>query len=146
VRCSTAAEVRTAAADWGTQIESAFGGLANYCFDGLLHPDDAGRRASLEWWKRAFDVATAVGAKASGGPIGGMSVADATDPKRRDQRYRGLLDFVAELSRAAKAAGLARLQVKCTPLAREIPYTVEQGKKFLKDLEGPLRNSGCAAG
>src|ERR1700722_8817001 len=33
------AEVRKAASDWGLQIESAFSGLANYCFDGLLHPD-----------------------------------------------------------------------------------------------------------
>src|SRR5260370_13237350 len=65
-----------------------------------------------------------------------MSVADATDPNRRDQRYHGLLDSVAELSRAAKASGLSRLQVECTPLAREIPYTVEQAKKFLNDLEG----------
>jgi sugar phosphate isomerase/epimerase len=136
VRRSMAAEVRKAADDWGIQIESAFSGLANYCFDGLLHPDAAGRRASLEWWKRAFDVAAAVGAKASGGPLGGMSVADATEPKRRDQRYHGLLDSVAALSGAAKACGLTRLQVECTPLAREIPYTVEQAKKFIKDLEG----------
>ena len=131
-----AAEIRKAANDWGLQIESAFSGLANYCFDGLLHPDAAGRRASLEWWKRAFDVAAEVGAKASGGPLGGMSVADASDPRRREQRYRDLLGAVVELSTVAKAAGLDRLQVECTPLAREVPYTVEQGKKFLKDLEG----------
>jgi len=136
VRHSMAADVRNAAKDWGIQIESAFSGLANYCFDGLLHPDANGRRASLEWWKRAFDVATEVGAKVSGGPLGGMSVADASDPKRRDERYRSLLDAVAELSQAAAAAGLKRLQVECTPLAREIPYTVEQGRKFMKDLEG----------
>ena len=136
VRRAMTADVRKAASDWGIQIESAFSGLANYCFDGLLHPDPGGRKASLEWWKRAFDVAAEVGAKASGGPLGGMSVADATDPKRREQRYFGLLDAVAELSRAARTAGLDRLQVECTPLAREIPYTVEQAKKFLKDLEG----------
>jgi sugar phosphate isomerase/epimerase len=136
VRRPMAAEVRKAAQDQGIRIESAFSGLANYCFDGLLHPDANGRRASLEWWKRAFDVAAEVGATASGGPLGGMSVADATDPKRRDERYHTLLDAVTELSEAAAAAGLERLQVECTPLAREIPYTVEQGRKFLQDLEG----------
>ena len=130
------AEVRKAAGDWGLEIESAFSGLANYCFDGLLHPDAAGRNVSLEWWKRAFDVAAEVGAKASGGPLGGMSVTDASDPKRREQRYHGLLDAVAELSEAARAAGLDRLQVECTPLAREIPYTVDQAKAFLSDLQG----------
>jgi len=136
VRDSMTAEIRKAAQDWGVRIESAFSGLANYCFDGLLHPSAAGRQASFEWWKRAFDVAAEVGAKASGGPLGGMSVADASDPKRREERYRGLLDAVAELSEAARAAGLERLQVECTPLAREIPYTVEQSRKFLADIEG----------
>jgi sugar phosphate isomerase/epimerase len=131
-----AAEVRRAAEDWELQIESAFSGLANYCFDGLLHPDAAGRSASLEWWKRAFDVAAEVGAKASGGPLGGMSATDACDPKRRELRYRNLLDAVAELSHLARAAGLDRLQVECTPLAREVPHTVSQAKAFLKDLEG----------
>jgi D-erythrulose 1-phosphate 3-epimerase len=136
VRQTMTAQVRNAASEWGLEIESAFSGLANYCFDGLLHPENAGRQASLEWWKRAFDVAAEVGAKASGGPLGGMSTSDYSDPERRERRYLDLLDAVAELSEAAKAAGLERLQVECTPLAREIPYTVEQSKKFLNDLEG----------
>lgn len=131
-----AAEVRKAASDWGLQIESAFSGLANYCFDGLLHPDAAGREASMEWWKRAFEVAAEIGAKASGGPLGAMSVADASHPERCARRYADLLDAVFKLSQAAKAAGLERLQVECTPLAREVPYTVEMGRKFLNDLDG----------
>src|SRR5579864_2708033 len=98
VRRSMAAEIRKAADDWGLEIESAFSGLANYCFDGLLHPDAEGRSASIEWWKRAFDVAAAVGAKASGGPLGGMSAHDSADPQRRAQRYRDLLDAVEELT------------------------------------------------
>jgi len=134
-RDAMAARVRRAAADGGLEIESAFSGLANYCFDGLLHPEAEGRSASLEWWKRAFDVAAAVGAKVSGRPLGGMSAADAADPHRRAQRYRDLLESVQELTVAAKQAGLQRLQVECTPLAREIPYTAEQSRKFLADLE-----------
>lgn len=136
LRNPMAARVKQAAENFGIEIESAFSGLANYCFDGLLHPEPEGRRASLEWWKCAFDVAAAVGAKASGGPLGGMSLADARDPKRRAQRYNDLLDAVAELTASAKASGLDRLQVECTPLAREIPYTVSQSQQFLKDLEG----------
>jgi D-erythrulose 1-phosphate 3-epimerase len=136
LRNAMASRVRKAAETWGIEIDSAFSGLANYCFDGLLHPEAEGRRASLEWWKRAFDVAAGIGAKASGGPMGGMSVADCHDPKRREQRYRDLLDSVAELTESAKTAGLQRLQVECTPLAREIPYTVSQSQQFLKELEG----------
>jgi sugar phosphate isomerase/epimerase len=62
-----AARVRAAAQSWGIEIESAFSGLANYCFDGLLHPEAGGRRASIEWWKRAFDVAVAVGQRSPAG-------------------------------------------------------------------------------
>jgi len=135
-RRSMTRDVRKAADDWGLKIESAFSGLANYCFDGLLHPDPAGRKASLEWWKRAFDVASEIGAKASGGPLGAISVSDASDPKRREQRYDDLLDSVATLSKAAKSAGLERLQVACTPLTRELLHTVDQARTFLQDLEG----------
>ena len=135
-RRSMTAEVRKAAADWGLKIDSAFSGLANYCFDGLLHADPAGRSASLEWWKRAFDVAAEIGAKASGGPLGALSALDASDPKRREQRYQDLLRAVVDLSKAAKVAGLERLQVECTPLTRELLHTVEEGKRFLQDLDG----------
>jgi D-erythrulose 1-phosphate 3-epimerase len=141
IRHAMAADVRKATTDWGIEIESAFSGLANYCFDGLLHPDPNGRRASLEWWQRAFDVAAEVGAKVSGGPLGGMNIADASDPTRRNQRYQDLLEAVEELSGTAAAAGLEKLQVECTPLAREIPYTVEQGRKFIQDLEGRCKVS-----
>jgi sugar phosphate isomerase/epimerase len=135
IRHRLAAEVRQASQNWGIRIDSAFSGLANYCFNGLLHPEAAGRQASLEWWKRAFDVAAAIGAKASGGPLGGMSVAGAADPKRREEQYRDLLHSVATLTEVAKESGLERIQVECTPLVREVPHTVAQARKFLKDLE-----------
>jgi sugar phosphate isomerase/epimerase len=130
-----AAEVRKSAADWGITVESAFSGLANYCYDGLLHPSPEGRRISVEWWKRAFAIAAEVGAEASGGPVGGMSVADASQDEKREQRYQNLLDSLEELSHVAAAAGLKRFLVECTPLAREIPYTVEQANRLTNDLE-----------
>jgi len=139
MRRSMAAEVRQAAQDFGITIESAFSGLANYCYDGLLHPDPSGRRISVEWWKRALDLAAELGAEASGGPLGAMSAAAAADPERRGQLYLNLLDLLEELTQAAAAAGLKRLLVECTPLAREVPYTVEQANRFMNDLEGRSR-------
>jgi D-erythrulose 1-phosphate 3-epimerase len=136
MRRSMAAQVRQAARDFDVTIESAFSGLANYCYDGLLHPDLSGRSISMEWWKRALDLAAELGAAASGGPLGAMSVADAADPKRRQRLYHELLDSVEQLSQAAAAAGLKRLLVECTPLAREVPFTVQQAQKFMTDLEG----------
>src|SRR5215470_11481002 len=136
MRRSMAGEVRKAARDWDIVIESAFSGLANYCYDGLLHPTPDGRSISMEWWKRAIELAAEVGAEASGGPLGGMSVTDAANPNRREQLYQSLLDSVEELSRVAAAAGLKRFLVECTPLAREVPFTVAQARKLISDLEG----------
>jgi sugar phosphate isomerase/epimerase len=136
MRRAMTAEVRTATQDFGITIESAFSGLANYCYDGLLHPNPAGRRISLEWWKRALDLAAELGAEASGGPLGAMSTAAAADPKRREQLYRSLLDSIEELTRVAAAAGLKRFLVEATPLAREVPYTFEQTNQFMSDLTG----------
>jgi len=136
MRRTMAAEVRQAAQDFGIIIESAFSGLANYCYDGLLHPDPNGRRISVEWWKRALDLAAELGAEASGGPIGAMSVMAAANAERRRQLYEGLLDSIEELSRYAATAGLKRLLVECTPLVREVPYTVQQANQFMSDLKG----------
>jgi sugar phosphate isomerase/epimerase len=133
MRRSMAAEVRQAAQDFGITIESAFSGLANYCYDGLLHPDPAGRRISVEWWKRAFDLAAELGAEASGGPVGAMSTAAAADPQRREQLYRSLLDSIEELTEAAAAAGLKRF-LGNTPLARGPP--VRAGYQVCERPEG----------
>ena len=95
LRQSLTRQVRQASEQWGIQIGSAFSGLANYCFNDLLHPDPAGRAASLEWWRRAADVAAEIGAGVIGGPLGGMSVRDAADPTRRERLYDELLDSVA---------------------------------------------------
>jgi sugar phosphate isomerase/epimerase len=136
VRRSVAAQVRQAARDWNLTIEGAFSGLANYCYDGLLHPSPDGRLISVEWWKRALELAAEIGAESSGGPLGAMSVRDAADSKRRELLYQDLLDCIEELSRVAAAAGLKRFLVECTPLAREVPYTVAQARKLISDLEG----------
>jgi sugar phosphate isomerase/epimerase len=136
MRRSMAAEVRRAARDWNITIEGAFSGLANYCYDGLLHPSPDGRLISKEWWKRALELAAEMGAESSGGPLGAMSMKDASDSKRRELLYQDLLESVEELSRVAAAAGLKRFLVECTPLTREIPYTVAQAGKLVADLEG----------
>lgn len=136
LRRTLTSQIRQAAKDWDIEIEGAFGGLANYCFDGLMHPDPAGRQISLEWWKRALDVAAEIGAKSCGGPMGAMTAQDAADSNRRKVLYNEHLESVVELSRAAKAAGVERLLVECTPVPREVPWSIEQSQQFIADLDG----------
>ena len=134
MRSALTAQVRQAAQAWEISIHSAFVGLANYTYNGLLHPDPAGRRIALEWWKRAIDVAAEVGAQAVGGPLGGMSVTDANDPQQRERRYQELMAMVGHLSEVAASAGLQEILVEPTPLTREFPHTVPQAQQLLADL------------
>ena len=76
-RRTLAARVRRAAADAGLTIHSAQLGLAWYTYNGLLHPDPAGRAIAREWWRRAAETAAEIGAPAVGGPLGALSVAEA---------------------------------------------------------------------
>ncbi len=136
MRSALIAQVRQAAKEWNIYVHSAFVGLANYTYNGLLHPDPAGRASAMEWWRRAIDVAAGIGAQAVGGPLGGMSVADASDPQLRKKRYQELLVAVSNLSDGAKGAGLKEILVEPTPLIREFPHTIAQAKQLMDDLSG----------
>ena len=133
-RAGFAARVRRAVEASGIEVHSAFVGLAAYTYNGLLHPDPAVRDAALDWWRRAIDVAAAVGASAVGGPLGGMSVADAADPEARTRHEAALLAAVRSLVDATTAAGLDTFLIEPTPLAREVPHTPEQATRLLADL------------
>ena len=133
---SMANKISQAALKWGINIESVFPGLAAYTFNNLLHPSPEGRKVSIEWWKRAVDLTAKIGAEAIGGPLGGMSVVDAANPEHKKYLYEELLKNISEITKIAKSSGIKRFLVECTPLNREIPYTIEQAKKLVTDLEG----------
>ncbi|CAA9578942.1 MAG: hypothetical protein AVDCRST_MAG33-3383 [uncultured Thermomicrobiales bacterium] len=136
LRRTRANDVRTAAAAWDIEIHSAFVGLANYTYNGLLDPDQATRHWWRQWWLNAVEVAADIGAKAVGGPLGGMSVADASDPGRRERLTDDLVESVVEIARVTKAAGLRELLIEPTPLRREIPHTPERAGELLARLDG----------
>jgi sugar phosphate isomerase/epimerase len=131
---SLARQIREISSRFNIDIHSAFVGLANYTYNGLLHPLAEGRAASLEWWRRAVLLAAELGAKAIGGPLGGLSVADASDPARQQALYAKMLEAVRTITVWVKEAGLAEFLIEPTPLVREFPHTVEQAKQLLKDL------------
>lgn len=115
-------------------IHSAYVGLAHYVPSGLLDPDPDARRVALRWWRRAIEVTAALGARAVGGPLGTISVADFGDPAAREERYRDLLDAVDLISRDATNAGLSDVLIEPTPIAREFPATIDQCQRLLADL------------
>ena len=133
------ARTRAAADEYGIRIHSAQVGLANYTYNGLLHPDPDARAAAVEWWRRAIDVAVDLGCVGMGGPVGAMTVPELAQGDVRERRYAELLDTMAELSEHAKTAGLASLLVEPTPLVREIPSSIAESERLARDLE-----SNCA--
>jgi sugar phosphate isomerase/epimerase len=137
-----AARARAAADEYGISIHSAQVGLAKYTYNGLLHPDPYARAASVEWWRRAFRVAAALGASAMGGPLGALSVPELEEPGMRERRYGELVETLHALAEDARAAGLEALLVEPTPLPREIPSSIAESVRLASDLEGaavPLR-------
>lgn len=139
-----AARVRSAAEANGLTLHSAFVGLAAYTYNALLHPDPAGREAAKRWFQRAIDRAAEMGARAVGGPVGGLSVVDASRLDIRRARYAELLETLAELADYAKGQELEALLIEPTPLPREMPWTVEEAQTLLADLgETPIPIRYC---
>ena len=139
---SLAARARKAADEQGIAIHSAQVGLAKYTYNGLLHPDPDARSASVEWWRRAFQVAAELGASAMGGPLGALSIPELHEPGLRERRYGELVETLRGLAADAQAAGLEALLVEPTPVPREIPSSIAESVRLAADLAGaavPLR-------
>jgi sugar phosphate isomerase/epimerase len=137
-RRALAEKVRRAVDDHRLTMHSAQLGLAWYTYNGLLHPDPAGRAVAKEWWRRAAQTAAEIGAPAMGGPLGALSVAQAAEHSSWDSRYAALLDDVVAASEAAAEVGLRALLVEPTPLPRELPHSIEQARQLADDLQGRL--------
>ncbi|MBI1758170.1 MAG: TIM barrel protein [Actinobacteria bacterium] len=129
---------RTAAAAQAhdLSIHSAFVGLAHYVPSGLLDPDPDARAVAKTWWWNAVDVAAALGAGAVGGPLGTISDADFAAPASRQQRYDDLLDALSEIGGHASESGLSEVLIEPTPIARELPATIDKCARLLGDLAG----------
>ncbi len=135
-RRALAAQARQAAADYGITIHSAFVGLAAYTYNGLLHPEEAGREAARLWWERAIALTAELGSTGIGGQLGGLSVADAADPDVAKARYEEAFAAWTALSRTAADAGLETMYIEPTPLQREFPHTVEMCAQMARDWRG----------
>lgn len=136
LRAAMAARARSEAGARGIAIHSVQIGLAGYTYNGLLHPDAAARGIAEDWWRRSIDMAAELGARAVGGPVGALSVADAASPERRAALYAEVVERLGHLAGHAADAGLEALLVEPTPLPREIPSTIEEARRLVADTSG----------
>lgn len=116
----------------GLQAHATFTGLAAYSLDLLMHPDQARREAALQWYRTIIDLTAALGARATGGHLGAMSVPDSSDPERRAERWDGMQRDLEAIAAHASAAGLEYLLVENMVSVRE-PSTMARIEDLLTD-------------
>jgi sugar phosphate isomerase/epimerase len=100
-------------------VEATFTGLSAYSLNLLMHPDAEERNVAQTWFENVVDVTVALGARATGGHVGAMSVPDWSDPKTRADRWAALKEHLAALAAYARRAGLDYLMVENLVAVRE---------------------------
>jgi sugar phosphate isomerase/epimerase len=118
----------------GITVESTFGGLASYTYNHFLAPTPELRALGKEHLKRAIDMTSEMEVRAAGMPFGSFSAADALDPVRREEIYKGAIEAYLDLTHHAKARGLDTLYVEPVPLATEFPSSALDALRLMKDL------------
>mgnify|MGYP000459833324 FL=1 len=131
-------ECKDALKEYGVEIHSTFTGLAAYSFNMLLHPSPLFRLDALDWYCKAIKITSALGAKATGGHIGAMTVNDYENEERRNFLIKALLEEVSELTKYAKAYGLESILWEPMPISREPPASIDEAKRILEEAN---RNS-----
>ena len=131
-RRGDAQEIQAACARFGLTLHSTFTGLAAYSSNLLLHPDDAVRRDSEDWFNTAISFTAAIGGHATGGHIGAFSVSDWRDPKRRSELEQNLIGSLDRIAAQAKTLGLREFYIENLAAARE-PSTMDGVTRLLTD-------------
>lgn len=116
----------------GLRAHATFTGLAAYSLDLLMHPDEGRREAAVHWYRSVIDLTAALGARATGGHIGAMSVPDWSDPQRRAERWEGMKRALEAIAAYASSAGLEYLLVENLVSVRE-PSTMARIEDLLTD-------------
>jgi sugar phosphate isomerase/epimerase len=114
-----AEQTRAALSRHGLRAETTFTGLAAYSLNLLMHPEAEYRAAARRWYKQAIELTAQLGATATGGHVGSLSVPDWSDPATRARRWADLRDTLAELAAYADQAGLDHLLVENLVTDRE---------------------------
>lgn len=114
-----AEQTRAALSRHGLRAETTFTGLAAYSLNLLMHPEAEYRAAARRWYTQAIELTAQLGATATGGHVGSLSVPDWSDPATRAQRWADLRDTLAELAAYAHQAGLDHLLVENLVTDRE---------------------------
>jgi sugar phosphate isomerase/epimerase len=131
-RALTVARTRAALADHGLAAETTFTGLNAFGSNLLMDPDPKRRAAGVTWYRDLVDITAELGAVATGGHVGTMSVPDWSALDRREARAADLRRAMGEIAVHARGAGLEFLMLENLPSPRE-PSTFAWIEDLLTD-------------
>ncbi len=115
---------------FGLILYTTFTGLSFYSFNQLLHPDIRMREQALRFCEEAVLMTSEIGAKATGGPLGSLSLKDFNNPQRREYLTNQLIESLQYLAGFASSLGQEYLLWEPTPLSRELTGTIENAHQF----------------
>lgn len=117
---------RIECARYGLTIHSTFTGFIPFMGNLLLHPEAAFREDAKAWFKTAIEVTARMKVAHLGGYFGALSMKDALDPVRRQERMNGWLEGLRDLAQEAKDRGLESILVEHMAGWREPPTSIAE--------------------
>jgi len=129
----TAEKTRAAAAKHGVTIWDVYTGVATHRFHGLSHSDERVRRRMQDWILECCEICQALGTTRLGGHWDAFSVEVLKSPARVEEAWARVVQEFRELADAASQKGLTALYNEQMYIPSEIPWTLEQGTRFLTE-------------
>jgi D-erythrulose 1-phosphate 3-epimerase len=129
----TAGAVKEAAARYGVGIVDVYTGVATHRFHGLSHRNLAVRERMQRWIVEGMDLALAMGAPRLGGHWDAFSVETLESEEAQAVAWRTVCEQFRKLAEIGREKGLGALYNEQMYIPSEVPWTLEQADRFLRD-------------
>ncbi len=132
-RSELCGSIRRACVERRVSLDSTFTGVGAYVRNMLADPNPALRNYALSWYEYAVHVSSLLGARATGGFFGSLSMTDLRDPDRK-RFLRGIMvENVRRIAAVACENAQDKLLWELMPHPREIPHDPEEAVELLTE-------------
>ncbi len=128
-----AEKTRAAAEKYGVTIWDVYTGVATHRFHGLSHSDPRCRKRMQDWILECCDLCVALGTSRLGGHWDAFSVEVLESPERTAEAWERIVGTFRDLAVQAQAKGLTALYNEQMYIPSEVPWTLEQSERFLRE-------------
>ena len=129
-----AKEIYQACKENNIEINNYFTGEMTHCVNFITHPDERLRKGGIKWCKGAIDIASTMGARAIGSNFNNIPSYIRNDKFLYKKTIDYLMSTLSDLTRYSKEKNLKFLLWEQMYSPSEVPYTIEQTKKYFEKL------------